>query len=205
MIKLIKIGILLTLMVIAFETGKLWQDNQQLQNSLIRLHVVANSDTPSDQAIKNDVKDAIVSYITPYMREMDSREDAMLFLGEHLEQIRLIGQRVLTEAGVADDLQVLLGEKNFNTREYDTFSLPAGRYQTLQVTIGNGEGKNWWCVAFPTLCLPTTAAEFADVAASAGLDGELTNTLIHENGYELRFYFLDQLGKLEKFLIRDEA
>ena len=80
--------------------------------------------------------------------------------------------------------------------------MPAGVYQTLQVRIGNGEGQNWWCVAFPTLCLPTSTDEFSNVAASAGLNGDMTNTLIQEEGYELRFYFLDQLGKLENLFSR---
>ena len=138
-----------------------------------------------------------MAYITPYMKNMDTREKALTFLGEHLEEIRIVGQQVLEEAGVSDDIKVLLGEKNFSTRDYDTFSLPAGVYQTLQVSIGSGEGKNWWCVAFPTLCLPTTTEEFADVAAAAGLNEEMTSTLIKDEEYELRFYFLDQLGKLE--------
>ena len=197
MFKLIKIGFLLTLIVVAFEAGKLWQDKRSLQDTLVRLHVVANSDSPHDQELKLKVKDAIVAYITPYMKDVDSRDEALTFLGEHLEEIRVIGQKVLEEFGVSDDIQVLLGEKNFNTREYDTFTLPAGIYQTLQVNIGNAEGKNWWCVAFPTLCMPSSAAGFADVAASAGLNGEVTNTLMQEDGYVLRFYFLDQLGKLE--------
>lgn len=197
MFKIIKIGILLTLMVFAFEAGKLWQDKCSLQDTLVRLHVVADSDSYEDQQLKQKVKDAIVAYITPYMKDMDTREKALTFLGEHLEEIRIVGQQVLEEAGVSDDIQVLLGEKNFSTRDYDTFSLPAGVYQTLQVSIGSGEGKNWWCVAFPTLCLPTTTEEFADVAAAAGLNEEMTSTLIKDEGYELRFYFLDQLGKLE--------
>ena len=197
MFKIIKIGILLTLMVFAFEAGKLWQDKCSLQDTLVRLHVVADSDSYEDQQLKQKVKDAIVAYITPYMKNMDTREKALTFLGEHLEEIRIVGQQVLEEAGVSDDIKVLLGEKNFSTRDYDTFSLPAGVYQTLQVSIGSGEGKNWWCVAFPTLCLPTTTEEFADVAAAAGLNEEMTSTLIKDEEYELRFYFLDQLGKLE--------
>lgn len=202
MFKIVKVSLLLTLMIFAFQAGKLWQDKSSLQDTLVRLHVVADSDSPEDQELKLQVKDAIVAYLTPYMEQLDSREEALTFLGKHLEQIRLIGQRVLEEAGVSDEVEVLLGEESFDTREYDTFSLPAGIYQTLRVRIGSGEGQNWWCVAFPTLCLPADEQAFADVAVSAGLGKDLTNTLTKEDGYELRFYFLDQLGKLENLFCR---
>ena len=197
MFKIIKIGFLLILMIFAFESGKLWADKCRLQDTLVRMHVVANSNSPTDQQLKQKVKDAIVAYITPYMENVDSQEMALMILGEHLEDIRLVGKSVLETYGVLDEIQVILDEESFDTRDYDTFSLPAGVYQTLEVCIGEGEGKNWWCVAFPTLCVPTTTEEFTAVAASAGLDEEVTNTLTHESGYQLRFYFLDQLGKLE--------
>ena len=202
MFKLIKIGLLLTAVLLAFEAGKLWQDKCCLQDTLVRVHVVANSDSQADQELKLRVKDAIVSYLMPYMEQINSRDEALMFLGEHLEQIRLIGQQVLEHAGVTDNVQVLLEEESFDTRQYDTFSLPAGHYQTLKVSIGRGEGKNWWCVAFPTLCMPTDEQTFADVAASAGLNAELINTITKEDSYELRFFLLDQLGKLENLFCR---
>ena len=201
MFKLIKIGILLTMMVVAFEAGKLWQDKCSVQDTLVRLHVVANSDSSYDQELKMKVKDAIVAYISPYMENMESREMALAFLGEHLEEIRVVGQKALKEAGCFEDIEVLLDEIAFDTRAYETFSLPAGIYQTLQVKIGEAEGQNWWCVAFPTLCMPTSTEGFVDVAASAGLNEEVTNMLTQEDGYTLRFYVLDQLGKLENLFL----
>ena len=88
----------------------------------------------------------------------------------------------------------------FPTREYDTFSLPAGVYDSLRVTIGQGEGHNWWCVAFPSLCLSAASEEFADKAAGAGFPDSLTGALDGEEKYEVRFFLLDALGELEKFL-----
>ena len=197
MFRLLKISILLTLMVVAFQAGKLWQDQVSLEEGLVRLHVVANSDDAADQSLKQQVKDGIVEYLTPYMQDFDSQEDALTFLGQNLEQIRLIGERIVDEAGAKYPVFVELTEESFDTREYDTFSLPAGVYQTLCIKIGDGDGKNWWCVAFPALCVPVNTKEFSDVAVSAGFNEELVATISKESGYELRFYFLDQLGKLE--------
>ena len=82
----------------------------------------------------------------------------------------------------------------------DTFTLPAGIYEALRITIGEGEGHNWWCVAFPSLCLSATSEEFADKAAGAGFPDSLTGALDGEEKYEVRFFLLDALGELEKFL-----
>ena len=83
---------------------------------------------------------------------------------------------------------------------YDPFPLPAGIYEALRITIGEGEGHNWWCVAFPSLCLSATSEEFADKAAGAGFPDSLTGALDGEEKYEVRFFLLDALGELEKFL-----
>ena len=91
-----------------------------------------------------------------------------------------------------------LQKEVFDTRVYDTFTLPAGVYEALRITIGSGEGKNWWCVVFPTLCVPATSEGFEDVAAGAGFPESLTKSL--EGEYEIRFYLLDLLGKLEGYL-----
>ena len=90
---------------------------------------------------------------------------------------------------------VTLGKEVFDTRYYDTFTLPAGVYEALRITIGEGQGKNWWCVVFPTLCVPATSDGFEDVAAGAGFPDALTSALEGESGYELRFFLLDLLGK----------
>ena len=88
-----------------------------------------------------------------------------------------------------------LDKEVFDTRYYDTFTLPAGVYEALRITIGEGEGKNWWCVGFPTLCLPATSEGFEDVAAGAGFPDTLTAALEGERGYRVRFILLDLLGK----------
>ena len=106
---------------------------------------------------------------------------------------------MLKEAGCGDLATVSLAVEEFATRVYDTFTLPAGVYEALRITIGEGEGKNWWCVVFPTLCVPATSQGFEDVAAGAGFPDTLTAALEGEEGYEIRFYLLDLLGKVEGY------
>ena len=139
----------------------LLRDSKALEKNLVRLHVVANSDSQEDQDLKLQVRDAIVQQLNGVMGELDSAQAAKAFLTEHLGELQETANRVLQEAGSRLKAQVSLALEEFPTRVYDTFQLPAGLYEALRVTIGAGEGHNWWCVVFPTpvsythLTLPT--------------------------------------------------
>ena len=113
-------------------------------------------------------------------------------------------QDVLKDSGSYESVQVSVEEETFDTRAYDTFSLPAGVYQTLKVCIGEGAGQNWWCVTFPSLCMPCSTEDFENVAVSFGFSEELTESLSNDEGYELHFYFLDRLGKLENLFFHKD-
>ncbi len=177
--------------------GAVIADRQQLNEELIRLHVVANSDSDADQAIKLRIKDAIAESLQAEMKNIGDIGQAKVYLQENLPKIEAIANGVLKAAGFEETAVATLAKEAFDTRYYDTFTLPAGVYEALRVTIGEGQGKNWWCVVFPTLCLPATAAEFEDVAAGSGFSEELTKTLEGEQGYEIRFFLLDVLGRVE--------
>ena len=190
------------LAVVMVWTGALLADRQTLRQELVRLHVVAASDSSEDQAIKLQVKDAVVSSLKTDLENLRSAEEALAYLQAQLPQIELLANQILQESGSGDVAGVSLQMEEFPTRYYDTFALPAGVYQALRITIGAGDGKNWWCVAFPGLCLPATASGFEDAASCAGLSDGLTATLEEESGYEIRFWLLDALGRLENFLHR---
>lgn len=190
------------LLVCLFWCGTLIADRQKLRQELIRLHVVANSDSQEDQALKLRVRDAVVENLQSAMVEVTDTEAAKAYLQEHLPQIRQTAQQVLREAGCEDTVQVSLAVEEFTTRVYDTFTLPAGVYDALRIVIGEGEGHNWWCVVFPSLCIPATSEGFEDTAAGAGFSDPLTGALEGEEGYEVRFFFLDALGSLENLLHR---
>ena len=192
------IGICLLLAVTVW-TGNLLQDRQYLDRELIRLHVVAASDSDTDQSVKLLVRDAIVASLSEGMAGIGDVEAAKNYIRENLPKIEAVANRTLNACGVDSRAVATLGEEAFDTRRYDTFSLPAGVYESLRVVIGEGQGKNWWCVAFPSLCLAATSEAFESTAQTSGMDDGLSRTLSGEPEYQLRFYLLDVLGRVENF------
>ena len=198
------VGRLLFCLVLAaaFWTGTLITDKQTLRRELVRLHVVGASDSQEDQAIKLRLKDAIVESLKSDMAKLSDAQEAKAYLAENLPKIEALANTFLQEAGCEDTAQVSLAVEEFSARVYDTFTLPAGVYDALRITIGEGEGKNWWCVVFPGLCIPATSEGFEEAASCAGFSDSLTAALEGESGYEIRFWVLDALGRLENFLHR---
>lgn len=182
--------------------GTVLADREQLNDGVIRLHVVAASDHEEDQQLKLQVRDAIVSQLQPVMEQLPTAEEAKQYLLGHLQQLEEAANRVLSDAGCEDTAVVTFCEEAFDIRHYETFSLPSGVYDALRITIGEGEGRNWWCVVFPTLCAGATAEEFTDISAGSGFDTGLTGALQQQNGYKVRFFFLDLLGNIQNFFHR---
>lgn len=180
--------------------GTVIADRQRLNEELIRLHVVANSDRVEDQELKLLVRDAIITSLRQALADVRDTEQAKEYLQENLPKLQELANKTLDAAGSAQQAVVTLCREGFPTRQYNTFSLPAGIYEALRVTIGDGAGKNWWCVVFPSLCVPQTSQGFIDTAAGAGFPDALSGALTGEEPYQIRFYLLDKLGELEKFL-----
>ena len=167
--------------------------SSRVSEGLVRLHVIAASDDATEQAIKLDVRDAVLSYLEPKLASAADIAGAEALIEANLDGIAAAAE----SAAQGREVNVTLGEEYYPTREYDTFSLPAGRYQSLRVTLGEGAGHNWWCVVFPPLCL--TAAE--SEAAFEELDGE-TRAIISSDGGGVQFKFrlLELWGELMEFL-----
>ena len=172
-------------------------DRELLNEQILRLHVVANSDSQQDQENKLLVRDAVLAGIEKDLEMVADAEQAKKYLQENLPRIKTIAQSALRQIGCADSVEVSLEKECFDTRVYDTFALPAGVYEALRVTIGQGEGKNWWCVAFPALCIPAASEGFLDTAVGAGFSEDLSRSLCAGEDRDLRFFCLDALGKLE--------
>ena len=183
--------------------GFLIRDRHTLDSGLIRFHVVANSDRVEDQRLKLKVRDAVLNSLQFDLKQITDISDAKTYLQENLPKIQKLVDKTLTELGYQGGSKVSLCKEAFNVRHYDTFSLPAGVYHSLRIVIGEGKGKNWWCVSFPSLCLPATAAGFSDTAVSAGFSAPLVKTLSGNENYEIHFFFLNQLGKLENILFQE--
>lgn len=202
MFKLLRLVALCLAIYGAFILGGVMQDRQSLSDDVIRLHVVAASDSDADQAVKLQIRDAVVEKLNDAMDSLPTAADAKAFLLEHLDQIEETANSVLEAAGFSDRVTVSLDREAFETRVYDTFTLPAGVYESLRIVVGEGEGQNWWCVVFPTLCVPETTDDFASAAVGSGFSDTLTDTISNDGGYEIRFFLLDCLGRLQNFFHR---
>lgn len=197
--KMIKFAVLILLAAFALEFTGIAADRENLRQSVIRLHVVGASDSEEDQTVKLQVRDAVVSYVEQALAHVMTFEEAKAWLSENLPGVQDAANDVLSKLGFSDRAVVTLKREAFPVRHYDTFSLPSGVYDALRVTIGEGQGKNWWCVVFPSLCMSAVGETTEDVAAGAGFSKTLTNTVTQQEGYKIRFYFMDVLGKIENF------
>lgn len=169
----------------------------ELYDNVIRLHVLANSDSAEDQALKLTVRDAVLEKTTTMLKNVDSREEAERVLRQNLSVIEQTARDALCAEGAENTVKVELGQESYPTREYERLAFPAGEYLSLRVMIGEAEGQNWWCVLFPPLCLTAATAqserETETVCLSAGLTGEQYRMIADtdETKYKLRFKILE--------------
>lgn len=171
---------LLAALCIFFFTGA-WAADQQaeLAGGLVRLHVIANSDAQADQAAKLAMRDRVLDLLSPLLAECRTREEAVDIILTHRAELEALG-----------DVAVTLGTEYYPTRDYGTFSLPAGEYLSLRVVMGAGAGHNWWCVVFPPLCTEALAEPAEDVFAP--LDGDMAGLVTRDGpGYVLRFRLVE--------------
>ena len=140
--KLIKCVFACALLAAFVWCGTIIADRQRLNEELIRLHVVANSDSAEDQELKLQVRDAVITSLRQALADVQDTEQAKEYLQENLPKLQELANRTLDAAGSAQRAVVTLCREGFPTRRYDTFSLPAGIYEALRVTIGDGAGKN---------------------------------------------------------------
>lgn len=177
------------------------QEQAQLAGQVIRLHVLANSDTQADQELKLAVRDRVLEQAEGLYPQNATLEQARAILEDNLDALAAAGQQVVDEAGKDYPVTARMEECWFPTKEYGDFALPAGEYTALRVVIGEGAGQNWWCVAFPPLCLGA-ATESVDDATAAGLFTEdQAGLMTRENeGYVLKFKSLELLGELRGWL-----
>ncbi len=167
--------------------------SDSLSRGLIRLHVVAVSDDEEEQRVKLLVRDAVLDYLSPRLAAAEDAAGAALIIRRSAEGIRSAA------AGAAGgrSVKVTLGREYYPTRDYQGFSLPAGEYSSLRVTLGGGEGRNWWCVVFPPLCV--SAAE-AGGAMETLSDEDAAIITEDGQGYVVKFRLLELWGELKAAL-----
>ena len=143
-----------------------------IANNVFRLHVIANSDSEEDQNLKYIVRDSILSYVNGMLENINNKEDVVLTINNHIDEIKNIAQQAVYNEGFTYDVEIEVGNFKFPTKTYGNISFPPGLYDALRVKIGNASGKNWWCVMFPPLC-------FVDV--SSGIVPEDSKELMESN------------------------
>ena len=185
--KTLEVALLVGIAVFLFSGALSLRTQDALAEKVVRLHVLANSDSQEDQALKLQVRDRILKRAEELLASSADRAEAAALLENDLPELERLAAEEIAAAGYDYPVAVRLEETSFPTKEYDGFMLPAGRYLALRVLIGEAGGQNWWCVVFPPLC----AAASADVPASAlaaGLTEEQVGLITEENeGYVLKF------------------
>ena len=173
---------------------------EKIYESVVRLHVLANSDSDEDQAIKLKVRDAILAYVSPRVIDAKSREEAIEILQEEINEIKSVAKMVVRNEGYDYSVDVTLTLEDYPTRNYESMSFPSGQYVSLRVLIGEAKGQNWWCVLFPPLCLSAASAkaqnEEAFIAVGLSSDQYKIITENDEGKYYLRFKLLEVVSDI---------
>ena len=168
----------------------------EIYDSVIRLHVLANSDSAEDQALKLRVRDAILEVTTPLVTNCADQAQAKALLEAHRDELESAARSVIEDAGQAYPVTVQFDTESYPTRTYDSFCFPAGEYLSMRVCIGEAAGQNWWCCLFPPLCLGAASVS-DDEAEDAFVDVGLTPNqykIITESEkpvYKVRFKLLE--------------
>ncbi|MEY8260497.1 stage II sporulation protein R [Oscillospiraceae bacterium 50-60] len=186
-LKLIEIALLIGLAVFLASGGLALRAQSQLAERVVRLHVLANSDGEEDQALKLLVRDRVLARATELLTQAKDRTEAEALLRAELPELEALAVRELRANGCTYPVTAKLTDTEFPTREYDGFTLPAGEYLALRVVIGEGAGRNWWCVVFPPLCT-AASADVPAAALAAGLTEDQVGLITEEDrGYVLKF------------------
>lgn len=186
--------LLVTLMALSFLPV---HGEREVYDTVVRLHVLANSDTEEDQALKLMVRDGVLEAAAPLVEGCTTQAEAVEALTAHLNDLEAAALAVIESEGYDYPVTVLLGEEDYPTRTYESCAFPAGTYVSLRVLIGEGEGQNWWCCLFPPLCLSAATAKqdnedaFIQVGLTKDQYGIITET--GKTKYKVRFKLLEVL------------
>ncbi len=165
---------------------------ESLSNELFRLHILANSDAEYDQELKLKVRDKILEYTDGLYDNCETKEETIEVTKEHLNDILTVAQKEVFSNGYNYTVRGEITNMYFNTRTYSKFTIPSGQYDALRITIGEGEGHNWWCVMYPSFCM----GESSDLENSNLADKE--KELISGDDYKIKFQVMEWFEKLKE-------
>ena len=198
-IKNSKIGIIiiLSILLILYTTicaiSYVQAVSTDISDSVFRLHVIANSNSDEDQNLKYKVRDNLLNYMNNICKDCTSKEEAINIVSEHQEEFRQVALETIKNEGYSYDVKIEIGNFEFPTKQYGDISLPAGFYDALKVEIGKAEGRNWWCVMFPSLCFVDISSGIVPEESKEDLQNVLSDeeyAIISDNSnYAIKFNF----------------
>lgn len=167
--------------------------SSDISSSVFRLHVIANSDSDEDQNLKYIVRDKVLEYMNTLVdTNVSSKEETVKIISDNLDNFKNIAQNTVYENGYNYDVNVEIGNFAFPTKNYGDISLPAGYYDALRISIGNADGRNWWCVMFPPLCFVDVSSGIVPEESKTTLEDTLSNEeydLISGSSTQFEFKF----------------
>ncbi|MFR0823101.1 MAG: stage II sporulation protein R [Clostridia bacterium] len=149
--------------------------SNDIEDSVFRLHVIANSDSKEDQALKYVVRDELLSYMNTIAKDAPSKKEAIVIAKEHQDDFSHIAKETIEKQGYNYSVTVEIGNYDFPTKQYGDISLPAGEYDALRVKIGEAKGQNWWCVMFPPLCFVDVSSGIVPTESKELIKNELND------------------------------
>jgi len=166
----------------------------RLRDEVLRLHIIANSDSVEDQRLKLCVRDAILEHSSEFFGEADDRCEAETEAADKLPQICRLAEQTLRKEGCYADVKAEITDMVFDERTYGDITMPAGKYRALRITIGEAAGHNWWCVLFPPLCIPAACGVVDDEETEEeSFDEEELDILRKPKKYRVRFALWDKM------------
>ena len=180
--------IVILMSVLSFES-----ECKQIRQDCLRLHIIAASDSEKDQSLKLSVRDSILEKTAFLFKDCRTKDETREAIRNHIALIEKSAADTVREKGFDYNVKVEIGESFFPTRTYDKYTLPAGNYEAVKVIIGEGKGKNWWCVMFPALCLPCASENEAEKVF-----GENSMKITESDPkYEVRFWIVEKIQQIK--------
>lgn len=172
----------------------------EISNEVFRIHILANSDSRADQNLKLKVRDEILAYSEELFNSANSKEEAEKIVQENLAEIIAVAQKKVYDEGYDYKVNAEITNMYFTTRYYEQFTMPSGMYDALRVTIGEGEGQNWWCVMYPSICL-SASIESDEKAKESFTDNQYD--IVSSGEYQYRFKVVEIFEKITSFFAED--
>lgn len=170
-----------------------------IASKILRFHVLANSDSEADQEVKKEVRDAVGTYLAPWLEDAQSLWETKQIVNAHMDEIVAVAEETLLAAGYDYEVTASITDTIFPEKTYGAYTFPKGEYEALQIVIGEGKGQNWWCVLYPNMCFKGAVYEVVEEEAGEALREVLSPweyaDVFDSGEVELRFKFLELFDK----------